>query len=78
MPVPKRTNRKRPGPSKSRGRKPWKKKTPVEVVLEQADKLKAEIAEGKRRSESQAAAAREVRAGQEAVRGDIEPWTVAR
>jgi hypothetical protein len=27
-------------------RKPWKKKTPVEVVLEQADKLKAEIAEG--------------------------------
>ena len=23
----------------------WKKKTPVEVVLEQADKLKAEIAE---------------------------------
>ena len=27
-------------------RKPWKKRTPVEVVLEQADKLKAEIAEG--------------------------------
>ena len=26
-------------------RKPWKKKSPVEVVLEQADKLKAEIAE---------------------------------
>ncbi len=26
-------------------RKPWKKKTPVEVVMEQADKLKAEIAE---------------------------------
>jgi hypothetical protein len=26
-------------------RKPWKKKTPVEVVLEQADKLRAEIAE---------------------------------
>lgn len=25
-------------------RKPWKKKTPVEVVLEQADKLKLEIA----------------------------------
>lgn len=32
----------RPGTSE---RKPWKKKTPVEVVLEQADKLKAEIAE---------------------------------
>jgi hypothetical protein len=30
---------------KTEGRKPWKKKTPVEVVLEQADKLKAEIAE---------------------------------
>ena len=27
------------------GRKPWKKKTPVEVVFEQAEKLKAEIAE---------------------------------
>ena len=26
-------------------RKAWKKKTPVEVVLEQAEKLKAEIAE---------------------------------
>ena len=26
-------------------RKPWKKKSPVEVVLEQADKLKIEIAE---------------------------------
>ena len=26
-------------------RKPWKKKTPVEVVLEQADKLKGEIAD---------------------------------
>jgi hypothetical protein len=27
------------------GRKPWKKKTPVEVVLEQADKLRGQIAE---------------------------------
>jgi hypothetical protein len=26
-------------------RKPWKKKTPVEVVLEQAEKLRKEIAE---------------------------------
>ncbi len=32
-------------PSQADSRKPWKKKTPVEVVLEQADKLKAEIAE---------------------------------
>jgi len=27
------------------GRKPWKKKTPVEVVLEQGEKLRKEIAE---------------------------------
>lgn len=26
-------------------RKPWKKKSPVEIVFEQAEKLKAEIAE---------------------------------
>ena len=32
-------------PAKQPERKPWKKKTPVEVVLEQADKLKIEIAE---------------------------------
>lgn len=32
-------------PSAPETRKPWKKKTPVEVVLEQAEKLKAEIAE---------------------------------
>ena len=48
MPVPKQTD---PKPSDPKAppakpeRKPWKKKTPVEVVLEQADKLKAEIAE---------------------------------
>ncbi len=29
-------------------RKPWKKKTPVEVVLEQAEKLREEIAEGEK------------------------------
>jgi hypothetical protein len=29
--------------SREGGRKPWKKKTPVEVVLDQADKLRAEI-----------------------------------
>ena len=33
-------------PEKPEGRKPWRKKSPVEVVLEQAEKLKAEIAEG--------------------------------
>ena len=44
MPAPKTPDPK-PAPPKAEGRKPWKKKTPVEVVLEQADKLKAEIAE---------------------------------
>jgi flagellar biosynthesis GTPase FlhF len=44
MPVPKTTESK-PAPAKPEGRRPWKKKSPVEVVLEQADKLKAEIAE---------------------------------
>ena len=43
MPVQK-TIEPKPNPAKPE-RKPWKKKTPVEVVLEQADKLKAEIAE---------------------------------
>lgn len=43
MPVPKHPDPKAT-PAKPE-RKPWKKKTPVEVVLEQADKLRAEIAE---------------------------------
>jgi hypothetical protein len=49
MPVPKQTDSKAPPalpPQAAKpDRKPWKKKTPVDVVLEQADKLKAEIAE---------------------------------
>jgi hypothetical protein len=49
MPVPKPSDPKPPvppvAPAKPEGRKPWKKKSPVEVVLEQADKLKSEIAE---------------------------------
>ena len=44
MPVPK-NEPKTGAPAKTDGRKPWKKKTPVEVVLEQAEKLKSEIAE---------------------------------
>jgi hypothetical protein len=44
MPAPK-TDPKAAAPVKTDGRKPWKKKTPVEVVLEQADKLRTEIAE---------------------------------
>ena len=34
-----------PVSNQSKDRKPWKKKTPVEVVLEQADKLREEITE---------------------------------
>ena len=50
MPAPKTPDPKAPPatPSQTTGkpeRKVWKKKTPVEVVMEQADKLKAEIAE---------------------------------
>lgn len=46
MPVPKNEPKtSAPAPSKADARKPWKKKTPVEVVLEQAEKLKIEIAE---------------------------------
>ena len=45
MPVPK-ANEPKPAPAaKPEGRKAWKKKSPVDVVMEQADKLKAEIAE---------------------------------
>ena len=47
MPVPKPESKPpQLPPPKQQERKPWKKKTPVEVVLEQADKLKAEIAQG--------------------------------
>ena len=48
MPVPKQTEPKAAHPPTAGGkpdRKPWKKKSPVEVILEQAEKLKAEIAE---------------------------------
>ena len=49
MPLPKLNDPKASTPpaagAKADARKPWKKKSPVEVVLEQADKLKAEIAE---------------------------------
>ena len=50
MPVPKPNEPKAnpasaPAAAGKPERKPWKKKSPVEVVLEQADKLKAEIAE---------------------------------
>jgi len=47
MPLPKLNDPKvsTPPTAKPDARKPWKKKSPVEVVLEQAEKLKAEIAE---------------------------------
>jgi len=44
MPAPKQ-NEPKAAPVKTDIRKPWKKKTPVEVVLEQADKLRGEIAD---------------------------------
>ena len=48
MPIPKATDPKLSDPKAAPAkpeRKPWKKKTPVEVIFEQADKLRAEIAE---------------------------------
>ena len=43
---PERHNRRESGrESRLRQRKPWVKKTPVQVVLDQAEKLKAEITE---------------------------------
>ena len=49
MPAPKQSEPKAAHPQQTSGGKPerkaWKKKSPVEVVLEQAEKLKAEIAE---------------------------------
>ena len=45
MPAPKPNEPKPATAQKPEGRKPWKKKSPVDVVMEQADKLKAEIAE---------------------------------
>lgn len=44
MPIQKQSDPKSQIPAKSE-RKPWKKKSPVEVFLEQASKLKAEISE---------------------------------
>ncbi len=45
MPAPKQPDQKPPQPAPKTERKAWRKKSPVEVVLEQAEKLKAEIAE---------------------------------
>jgi hypothetical protein len=49
VPLPKKPNESAaPGKaeaSATSGRKPWVKKGPVQIVLEQADKLRAEIAE---------------------------------
>lgn len=45
MPNPKQPLPDPKAPPKAEARKPWRKKTPVEVVLEQADRLKVEIAD---------------------------------
>jgi len=47
MPIKHDKTQAQPG-EKSEGRKPWKKKSPVDVVLAQADKLKEEIQEAER------------------------------
>ena len=44
MPIQKPSEPKTPAAAKP-DRKPWKKKSPIEVFLQQADKLKTEITE---------------------------------
>ena len=44
MPIPKSSDPKATPASKPE-RKPWKKKSPLDVLLEQGEKLKAEIAQ---------------------------------
>lgn len=48
MPVPKVPEPASGKPTKDTERKPWKKKTPVEVVLDQEKKLRQEIAEAEK------------------------------
>jgi hypothetical protein len=45
QPEPVSGKQKPPAAEPTNSRKPWVKKTPVQVVLEQADKLRAEIAQ---------------------------------
>lgn len=45
MPVQKHAPEPKAAPQKAEGRKPWKKKSPVDVVMAQADKLRKEISE---------------------------------
>lgn len=45
MPAPKAPETKAAQAKPPDARKPWKKKSPVDVLFEQADKLRAEIAE---------------------------------
>ena len=42
---PERVPSKLPFQPQAGSRKPWKKKSPVEIVLDQADKLRSQIAE---------------------------------
>ncbi len=44
MPVPS-SQKTQLSAQRTEGRKPWKKKSPVEIVLEQAEKLRTEITE---------------------------------
>lgn len=45
MPVQRAPEQKAASARQADARKPWKKKSPIDVVFEQADKLRAEIAE---------------------------------
>ena len=45
MPAPKTQEPKAAPAKQPDARKPWKKKTPVDVIFEQAERLRAEIAE---------------------------------
>src|SRR5262249_15454027 len=71
MPAPPKVPDPKPARAKSEGRKPWKKKTPVEIVFEQAEKLKAEIAEAEEEIKAKRKQLLEIRRSQEAVRRDV-------
>jgi len=45
MPVQRAPEQKAASARQADARKPWKKKSPIDVVFEQADKLRAEIVE---------------------------------
>ena len=71
MPAPKFPEPASGKPAKDTERKPWKKKSPVEVVLDQEKKLRQEIAEIEKGVAAEAQSAPEVRTGSEDFRGEL-------